>query len=82
MLMKLHGWQRGLHDVRNEIRFPSRPGFVFHDSRGFEAGSVDEFATVRKFVEDSSTTRSVKEQLHAIWCGHLLLYILTGLENL
>jgi hypothetical protein len=59
--------QRGLHDVRDEIRFPSRPGFVFHDSCGFEAGSVEELASVRKFVEDSSKVTDIRNQLHAIW---------------
>ncbi|KAG2113747.1 uncharacterized protein F5147DRAFT_570991 [Suillus discolor] len=29
---------RGLHDIENETVFRSNPGFVFHDSRGFEAG--------------------------------------------
>jgi len=77
-----HGWQRGLHDVRDEIRFPSRPGFVFHDSCGFEAGSVEELATVRRFVEDSSTTTDVKKQLHAIWCArYFCLYMVTCLKN-
>ncbi|KIJ34213.1 hypothetical protein M422DRAFT_79752, partial [Sphaerobolus stellatus SS14] len=59
--------QRGLHDVKNEIWFPSRPGFVFHDSRGFEAGSSEELDGVRRFVEDSSAATSLREQLHAIW---------------
>ncbi|KAG1772191.1 hypothetical protein EV702DRAFT_1246575 [Suillus placidus] len=30
--------ERVLHDVENEMAFQSNPGFVFHDSRGFEAG--------------------------------------------
>jgi len=63
-----HRRQRGLHNISDEIRFPSRPGFVFHDSRGFEAGSSEELSTVRKFVEDrSSTVSKLWMQLHAIW---------------
>ncbi|KAF8064234.1 hypothetical protein FPV67DRAFT_210219 [Lyophyllum atratum] len=59
---------RGLHNVEDEIRFPSRPGFVFHDSRGFEAGSSKELSTVQQFVEyRSSKAKVVEEQLHAIW---------------
>ncbi|KIJ29971.1 hypothetical protein M422DRAFT_36747 [Sphaerobolus stellatus SS14] len=58
---------RGLHNVKDEIRFPSRPGFVFHDSRGFEAGSSEELDGARRFVEDSSAATSLREQLHAIW---------------
>ncbi|KAF8063981.1 hypothetical protein FPV67DRAFT_196314 [Lyophyllum atratum] len=59
---------RGLHNVEDEIRFPSRPGFVFHDSLGIEAGSSTELSTVRKFAEyRSSEAKNIKEQLHAIW---------------
>ncbi|KAI0251088.1 hypothetical protein BJV78DRAFT_1214335, partial [Lactifluus subvellereus] len=59
---------RSLHNIDDEIRFPSRPGFVFHDSRGFEAGSSEELSTVRKFVEDrSSAVSDLRLQLHAIW---------------
>ena len=60
--------QRGLHNVYDEIHFPSRPGFVFHDSRGFEAGSSEELRTLQEFVESrSSAARNIYEQLHAIW---------------
>ncbi|KAJ7900832.1 hypothetical protein B0H13DRAFT_2664081, partial [Mycena leptocephala] len=58
---------RGLHNVDDEIRFPSRPGFIFHDSRGVEAGSAEELSTVQQFVENRSSATSVREQLHAIW---------------
>jgi len=30
--------------------FGSNPGFVFHDSCGFEAGGVDEFKKMKEFV--------------------------------
>ena len=66
----LHDWQRGLHNVGDEIRFSSWPGFVFHDSRGFEAGSIDELVKVRQFVEDSSAATKISRQLHAIWSAH------------
>ncbi|KAJ7709150.1 hypothetical protein B0H16DRAFT_1703913 [Mycena metata] len=58
---------RGFHNVEDELRFPSRPGFVFHDSRGIESGSAEELETLRKFVEIRSSTNSIHEQLHAIW---------------
>jgi len=59
---------RGLHDIHDEIHFPSRPGFVFHDSRGFEAGSSAQLHTLQQFVERRSfTVIHLKEQLHAIW---------------
>ncbi|KDR72997.1 hypothetical protein GALMADRAFT_744746 [Galerina marginata CBS 339.88] len=59
---------RGLHNIDDEIRFPSLPGFVFHDSCGFEAGSLEELSTVQQFVEDhSSKVKHLRRQLHAIW---------------
>ncbi|KIJ39688.1 hypothetical protein M422DRAFT_77461, partial [Sphaerobolus stellatus SS14] len=58
---------RGLHHVQDEITYPSRPGFIFHDSPGFEAGSAEELVTVRQFVKNSSTATDIKKQLHAIW---------------
>ncbi|KIJ34010.1 hypothetical protein M422DRAFT_79786, partial [Sphaerobolus stellatus SS14] len=67
LLTCLYHLQRGLHNVKDEIRFPSRPGFVFHDSRGFEAGSSEELDAARRFVEDSAAVTNLKEQLHAIW---------------
>jgi len=48
--------------------FEGNPGFIFHDSRGFEAGGVQEFQLVKEFIEERSRAKTVKEQLHAIWC--------------
>ncbi|KAG6328576.1 hypothetical protein ID866_10513, partial [Astraeus odoratus] len=32
---------RGEHNIEDELVFRSNPGFVFHDSCGFEAGSAE-----------------------------------------
>jgi GTP-binding protein EngB required for normal cell division len=58
---------RGMHDIKNELVFRSNPGFVFHDSRGFEAGGVAELNTVKDFVAERSEMRSLSDQLHVIW---------------
>ncbi|KDQ17548.1 hypothetical protein BOTBODRAFT_577183 [Botryobasidium botryosum FD-172 SS1] len=58
---------RGVHDIEYELRFSSNPGFVFHDSRGFEAGGTDELDKVRAFIDSRAAERSVDKQLHAIW---------------
>ncbi|KAJ7318689.1 hypothetical protein DFH08DRAFT_395856 [Mycena albidolilacea] len=59
---------RGLHNIDDEIRFRPKPGFVFHDSRGVEAGSATELSTVQQFVEErSSTAKDLRIQLHVIW---------------
>ncbi|KDQ08219.1 hypothetical protein BOTBODRAFT_118837 [Botryobasidium botryosum FD-172 SS1] len=59
--------QRGEHNIEYSLRFPSSPGFVFHDSRGFESGAVEELELVREFIRKKASLGSVKNQLHAIW---------------
>ncbi|KAI6116635.1 hypothetical protein EDD16DRAFT_1798107 [Pisolithus croceorrhizus] len=58
---------RGYHDIKHELVFKSNPGFVFHDSCGFEAGSTQQFDEMRKFVVDHAATKKVNECIHAIW---------------
>ncbi|KDQ19563.1 hypothetical protein BOTBODRAFT_28140 [Botryobasidium botryosum FD-172 SS1] len=58
---------RGEHNIEYSLIFPSSPGFVFHDSRGFESGAADELEVVRKFIQDKASLGSMKNQLHAIW---------------
>ncbi|KAJ7897556.1 hypothetical protein B0H14DRAFT_2226755, partial [Mycena olivaceomarginata] len=58
----------GLHNIDDEICFRSKPGFVFHDSRGVEAGSATELSTVQQFVEERSlAAKDLQTQLHVIW---------------
>ncbi|KAG1873138.1 GTP-binding protein [Suillus subluteus] len=62
---------RGQHNIENEMVFRNNPGFVFHDSRGFEAGGESEFEKVKAFVASRSKETKLKDQLHAIWqAGH------------
>ncbi|KDQ21316.1 hypothetical protein BOTBODRAFT_99917 [Botryobasidium botryosum FD-172 SS1] len=59
--------QRGEHNIEYALKFPSNPGFSFHDSRGFESGAVDELEVVRQFIRSKAGLGSMKKQLHAIW---------------
>ncbi|KIJ99211.1 hypothetical protein K443DRAFT_624632 [Laccaria amethystina LaAM-08-1] len=59
--------QRGEHDIENEMIFKSNTAFVFHDSRGFEAGRASELDKVKDFVQKHSTNKRLKENLHVIW---------------
>ncbi|KAG2121425.1 hypothetical protein DEU56DRAFT_746649 [Suillus clintonianus] len=45
---------RGEHDIENEMVFRKNPGFIFHDSRGFEAGGESEYDKVNTFITDHS----------------------------
>ncbi|KIN93024.1 hypothetical protein M404DRAFT_1009248 [Pisolithus tinctorius Marx 270] len=58
---------RGYHNIEHELAFKSNPGFVFHDSSGFEAGSAQQFDEMKKFVIDHATARTLQKRIHAIW---------------
>ncbi|KAJ7488082.1 hypothetical protein FB451DRAFT_1025576 [Mycena latifolia] len=68
-----HHIQRGMSDIENEITFKSNPLFVFHDSRGIEAGAEHEKNSALSteylwnFLEKRSETTSLRDQVHAIW---------------
>jgi hypothetical protein len=58
--------------------FESNPGFVFHDSRGFEAGVGEELELVQDFIAQRAHKNDILESLHVIWydsdyCPHLRL---------
>ncbi|KAE9387337.1 GTP-binding protein [Gymnopus androsaceus JB14] len=58
---------RGSHDIENELVFRSNAGFIFHDSRGFEAGGATELDQVKVFIEEHSKQKVLQDQVHAIW---------------
>ena len=47
--------------------FRSNQGFVFHDSRGFEAGGVSELDNVKLFIKQRAKEKKLPDQIHAIW---------------
>jgi hypothetical protein len=59
--------QRGEHDIENELTFTKHDGYIFHDSRGFEAGDEKELKVVQDFVRRRSRERKLEKRLHAIW---------------
>lgn len=59
--------ERGEHDIENEITFRSNPRYVFHDSRGFEAGRIDELKKVESFIAERAKARRLGDRIHAIW---------------
>jgi hypothetical protein len=66
-----------------EITYRSSPRFVFHDSRGIEAGpgsdsrgteageghdpSMLRVEYIQKFINDRAQQTRLKDQIHAIW---------------
>ncbi|KAJ7933266.1 hypothetical protein B0H13DRAFT_1592490 [Mycena leptocephala] len=59
--------QRGEHDIENQLIFKSNRQFIFHDSRGFESGSVEETERMKNFINERAKTHTLADQLHAIW---------------
>ena len=57
----------GMHNIKDEMVFRSNQDFVFHDSRGFEAGGIDEFQQMKDFVAERAGTTFFKKRIHAIW---------------
>ena len=62
-----HDIQRGDHNIEDEMIFRSNPGFIFHDSRGFESGSVKELDLMKKFLADRTSETRLERRLHVIW---------------
>ncbi|KAJ7695290.1 hypothetical protein B0H16DRAFT_1351144 [Mycena metata] len=68
-----HRPQRGMSDIENEITFRSNPLFVFHDSRGIEAGAEHEKDSQLRteylwnFLRKRSMSERIKDQIHAVW---------------
>jgi len=58
---------RGEHEIEHQFQYPTAHGFVFHDSRGFEAGGADELDKVKEFIENRAKAEQLKDQLHVIW---------------
>ncbi|KAG2053817.1 hypothetical protein BDR06DRAFT_972100 [Suillus hirtellus] len=59
--------KRGNHNITNEMVFKSNSGFVFHDSCGFEAGSEEEFESMKRFISERVHATKLEERIHAIW---------------
>ena len=59
--------QRGIHDINRSFTFRSNPGFIFHDSPGFETGDKRQLQEVLSFIEEKAKSTDVDDQLHAIW---------------
>ena len=59
--------QRGIHDIHRAFAFKSNPGFIFHDSPGFESGDGEQMQDVLSFIETKAKSTQVDDQLHVIW---------------
>ena len=58
--------QRGEHNIEYQLTYPDS-NFIFHDSRGIEAGSENELKIVKEFIQTREQHADLKNQLHVIW---------------
>jgi len=63
-----------MHNIEDELIFTNHDGYLFHDSRGFEAGGEEELKIVQDFVRSKSEAKLLKDKLHAIWFVPLCIY--------
>ena len=73
--------QRGIHDINRSFAFRSNPGFIFHDSPGFETGDKKQLQDVLSFLEKKAKSTDVDDQLHAIWSVSLSLSLDTDADG-
>ncbi|KAH9165327.1 hypothetical protein EDB89DRAFT_1832692, partial [Lactarius sanguifluus] len=66
-LVSLRTSQRGEQNIDDEVVFSNHPGYVFHDSRGIESGSMEELQIVQEFIRRKCRERRLEDRLHAIW---------------
>ncbi|KIK55632.1 hypothetical protein GYMLUDRAFT_263975, partial [Collybiopsis luxurians FD-317 M1] len=59
--------ERGHSHIENEITYPSDEDYIFHDSRGMEAGSEEELDILKAFIKDKQEQRYLSQRLHVIW---------------
>ena len=45
---------------------PENPRFILHDSQGFEPANLDNWQTVKDFLEKGANAE-IKDRVHAIW---------------
>lgn len=56
-----------MHDIEKSLVFPSNQGFVFHDSRGIEAGGKQELDIVQNFIAKRAKSHNLEDRIHVIW---------------
>ncbi|KAF8257554.1 hypothetical protein EI94DRAFT_1670647 [Lactarius quietus] len=58
---------RGEHLIDDELVFSNHEGYVFHDSKGIESGSVEELEILKDFIQRKCEEKTLAKKLHAIW---------------
>ena len=70
LLLFLMIYQRGEHNIEYQVTYAGS-NFIFHDSRGIEAGSEGELKIVKEFIRNREELVDLRDQLHVIWYSHV-----------
>ncbi|KAH9053749.1 hypothetical protein EDB87DRAFT_166464 [Lactarius vividus] len=58
---------RGEHTIDDELVFSNHEGYIFHDSRGIESGTIEELQILQTFIRRRCGEKRLRDRLHAIW---------------
>ncbi|KAF8261929.1 hypothetical protein EI94DRAFT_1604614, partial [Lactarius quietus] len=64
---RCHNHRAGYADIDMEFVSEENRLFVLHDSKGFEPGELENFDTVRRFIEERSKKPLLKDRIHCLW---------------
>ena len=70
--------QRGEHNIDDELVFSNHPGYIFHDSRGIESGSIEELGILQEFIRRKCGETRLRDRLHTIWLDSRVFKITTA----
>ncbi|KAH8991763.1 hypothetical protein EDB86DRAFT_2806460 [Lactarius hatsudake] len=73
----VRGLGRGEHNIDDEVVFSNHKGYIFHDSRGIESGSIYELGILQEFIRRKCSETRLGDRLHAIWFGLSSVHALT-----
>jgi len=61
-------WTAGEADIDKEFTSPENNYVVLHDSKALEAGNIETFHDVDRFIRQRCDSNlPLKDQLHALW---------------
>ncbi|KAF8267805.1 hypothetical protein EI94DRAFT_1579910, partial [Lactarius quietus] len=59
--------EAGYLDIEREFQSEENGLLVLHDSEGFEPGQLENYITVRRFIEERSMKPLLKDRIHCLW---------------
>ena len=67
LLFTIQQVQAGTAKINEEFTSPVNKHLIIHDSEGYEAGNIERFDVLEKFIMERGQQDPMTERLHAIW---------------